>query len=99
MESNYDYLRCAIADDEHILEKPITLSCGHSVCRDCIRGPFPLCDICKIRNTLDFNNVNESVEIKNLLSMKFSELFQLISDRFNNSLKSLKGLFLKISKN
>jgi hypothetical protein len=95
MESNYDYLRCALADDEHILEKSITLSCGHSVCRECIPSDeIPVtCGICQIENAFDLTKANESVVIKNLLSMKFSELFQLISDRYKDSLKSFKGRF------
>jgi hypothetical protein len=96
MASNLSYncLRCAMADDEHILEKPITLSCGHSVCRECIPSDKMLtCGICEIKNTFDLTEANESVVINMLLSMNFSELFQLISDRFNDSLKLLNGRY------
>ena len=31
-----EILNCALSDDEHFFIKLIPLSCGHSVCQDCI---------------------------------------------------------------
>ena len=35
-EQLIDELKCALSDEEHFFIKPITLSCGHSACKNCI---------------------------------------------------------------
>jgi hypothetical protein len=78
-----------LADDKHILEKPITLSCGHSLCRECIPSDLILtCRICEIEIIFDLTKANESDMIfKKLLSMKFSQVFQLINlENINNNI-------------
>ena len=88
---------CAIANDKHFLEKPITLSCGHSICKECFTLPnqsqssFIKCGICDEINQTDLSKVKESFVIKKLFTSNLAELFSVLEERFYTSIESLKG--------
>ena len=59
-EENLESLTCAAAFDEHFIQQPLTISCGHSLCRSClssnINGENKLdikCNICKETNIIE----------------------------------------------
>lgn len=94
-------LSCAVSSDNHFIEKPIPLSCGHAICKKCI--PINdennieqiLCGICNKLNKSDLNVVEESLIIKNLVSLNLDKLFGMVKKRFEESLYELKGLLYK----
>jgi hypothetical protein len=51
---NIDYsdFYCALAEDQHFIETPISLSCGHSICKGCIPAVDQslVCKICNKQN-------------------------------------------------
>jgi hypothetical protein len=84
---------CAVAEDQHFIETPISLSCGHSICKDCAPlDPKLICKICNKQNLLlDLSVTEENLLIKKLISLKLDEFFQIINIRFRDSRESLKG--------
>ena len=45
---SYWNLQCCLTND-HIVEEPISLSCGHCICKVCVKEPFnPNCKICLV---------------------------------------------------
>jgi hypothetical protein len=91
----YSVFYCAIASDQHFLEKPLTLSCGHSICQQCIpnrSSPIVKCGICNEINHTDLTKVKESFVIKKLITVNLCELFGVLEERFYSSLESLKGI-------
>jgi phage FluMu protein Com len=103
-EENLESLTCAAAQDEHFIQQPLTISCGHSLCRSClvnIDGEKKLdvkCNICKETNIIEnLRQVKESIAAKKLFSIYIDDLFPIIQERFDSSLKDLKGLFYLFS--
>ena len=97
-EENLESLTCAAAMDEHFIQKPISISCGHSICRNCL--PFSeeknldmKCNICNEMNIIDnLRLVKESIPAKKLLTVYIDKLFPIVHERFDSSFKDLKGL-------
>jgi hypothetical protein len=93
---NIDYsdFYCALAEDQHFIEAPISLSCGHSICKDCIPAVDPsiVCKICNKQNIINLAVAEENLTINKLISLKLAELFQCINIRIRDSRESLKGL-------
>ena len=96
--SKYSVFYCAIANDKHFLEKPVTLSCGHSICKECFNVTdlsshlsVIKCGICDEINQTDLSKVKESFVIKKLFSTNLAELFSVLEERFYTSIESLKG--------
>jgi hypothetical protein len=90
LKNDFSILTCALSgEDKHFIEKPITLLCGHSICKQCIPTDSKI--LCTICGKVDLTPVNDSVLINTLLESNFLELFEIISVRFNDSLKLLKG--------
>ena len=91
--------KCALGyEDEHFIERPITLPCGHCSCFECIKRfkentslKEVKCDICGKLNSLE-NDYSDSILAQ---SLKESNLQPLIDDLLNqcketfNSLKSI----------
>lgn len=102
-------LQCGLSNDDHILMQPVSLSCGHSVCKKCIPLNFNYdgvetgcgtihneqinkCKLCGKQNTINLNQMNESQPVKQLLKLYLNDLFQMLEERFDESIKSLKGI-------
>lgn len=54
---------CAFANDDHFIEKPIELSCGHLICQKCIpkeNNEDLACQICGEKNEVDLNKAKKS---------------------------------------
>ena len=93
----YSVFYCALATDQHFLEKPITLSCGHSICQQCApikASAHVKCGICSEINHTELHKIKESFVIKKLLSSNLNDLFGILEERFYSSLDLLKGIKL-----
>jgi transcription elongation factor Elf1 len=84
---------CALALDKHFIENPVTLSCGHSICKLCVpkKTEVLVCKICGEKNEIDLNKVKESVGMKKLLSLNLCGMLQIILDRYNESVTNIEG--------
>ena len=84
---------CAISEDKHFVNKPITLSCGHNICKDCIpvNKENITCSICKKVTTKDLSNDFENSFFKIAFQSRISQLFAIIETSFTKSLSLYKG--------
>ena len=91
-------LQCSLATD-HVVKEPISLPCGHCVCKNC----FPdqtiiICKICSIETDkselLKVNRESDPIEniVKRPLSALFDDLEKQTTDR-TNSFKSCILIF------
>jgi hypothetical protein len=91
-------LECAInsslsTDLRHISINPIALSCGHTICKQCIpknKQELIVCCHCNISQQV-FNDQNESIPTKSLFNIFIDKMFEYIEDKFKKSLENLKG--------
>ena len=90
---DYSFLSCALAYDQHFLEKAIRLSCGHSTCQKCIpNNEDVICLICGQQNETDLTTEQEeSLVIRSMFSTNIDKLYEVLSDRFQDSVFSMKG--------
>ena len=89
-----DQIKCyKQIDNDHIVEEPIELNCGHSICKKCFMSDCKKrvnCAKCgEVTNILNYNN--ESVPIKLLVKSVLSELFQMIKTDTTEKLNILKS--------
>jgi hypothetical protein len=85
---------CVLNETKHIVERPITLACGHNACRDCI-GNMGLvkCIKCNQVDFIEINKLNENECIKSTISYFVNDLFQVIEGKFETVLSQLNGKF------
>lgn len=83
MEKMLNLIECSIADDRHIVEKPICLSCGHFICKKCIPS----------NNNYEFKCIKcDKVNKTNLNLCEVSELVQYsIESNLATLLKTING--------
>lgn len=88
-----DLIQCALSKDKHIVMNPIAMSCGHSVCKNCVPSEVHQrikCLNCSEVNENDLDKSKESLAAKRLFKLHINELFVLIEEKFENALHQLK---------
>lgn len=80
----------------HIVKNPISISCGHSICKECI----PLndshefnCRICNKRNTCTLVNLNESLAAIYVIKNSPNQIEKIIKNCANHFIDLLRGNF------
>ena len=88
-------LKCALSNEEHFLIKPVTLTCGHSVCQDCILEENTneiKCKICfLVSEQQDFSKFPVSKLDQQALSLYMCDIFQVLEKETTDRLNKLKG--------
>ena len=84
-------LICGIAKDDHFVQEPIDLKCGHSVCRSCLPTEENLSIECRCGVITDRNlrNEEESVTKKDFLKQQLKNLFEEIEKKTIHQLNNL----------
>ena len=88
MSDLFSDLKCGIASDNEI-ETPISLSCGHYICKTCVpNSTFIICKICSLIThwselQFDFESVPIKKRDKKCLSGLFDDLEKRATDEIN----------------
>lgn len=99
MMLNYflESIECANSHSfKHVVEKPIAIKCGHSICKSCIthfKEEFS-CFHCKKSFKLDTNlqEMDENVAAKYIIESSLKDLFSLLEERFKFILEDFKSM-------
>ena len=82
---------CSLESNNHFLNEPLELTCGHSACKQCIGKKKTLsCTKCQTINTDDGVFV-ESKASEVLIEMNVGDLLLKIEERFKISFESFKS--------
>jgi hypothetical protein len=73
---------CALADDDHLVKKPVNISCNHLICQKCIpkNNEDVICKICGELNEFDLSKAKLRCGFKSLLSMNFGQMLIKVKD-------------------
>ena len=86
---------CAISDEEHFLIKPISLTCGHSVCQKCIPDENIKeikCKICDTESKQDLKFSSVSKLAQQALHFAMGDIFNILEKETTDRLNELKGI-------
>ena len=90
--SEFSDLQCGLTND-HIVREPISLTCGHSICKKCVNDQVKIkCRICNEetdKSNLQMNK--ESVPIKNIIKRSLTGLFDDLEKRAIDGINSFKS--------
>ena len=92
--SEFSELQCGLTND-HIVREPISLVCGHCICKKCVSDVQEAkikCTICTeetYKSNLQINR--ESVPFENSIKMCLSGLFDDLERRATDGIHSLKS--------
>lgn len=95
-----DCFKCAFSyDEEHFIERPVGLPCGHCACLKCIQsikentGFVQIkCGLCDVLNSLDVNYC-ESALLQNLVKSNYQYLLKEIKTLYEETLRKFKSIF------
>ena len=78
-------LYCGLTND-HVVREPISLSCGHSICKQCVPNQVKIkCKICSTETDKSNIQINtESASIKSKIKSSLSGLFEELEKRATN---------------
>ena len=90
--SKFSDLKCGLTND-HVVKEPISLSCGHSICKKCVPNQAKIkCNICSEETDKSELRVDEgSVPIKRMKLSSLSELFDDLEKRATEEINSFKS--------
>ena len=92
--SELNDLQCGLSND-HVVKEPISLLCGHCICKQCvpdIQEAKIKCKICSIETNKSNLKINiESVPFKNSIKRRLSGLFDDLEKRTTDGIKSFKS--------
>lgn len=93
----FESLECGLSTHlKHISINPIAISCGHTVCKQCIPKNVEeniTCCHCNTSQKVPIDQ-NESLPTKSLFTVLIDKMFEYIEDKFKNSLENLKSNFI-----
>ena len=87
--------KCVISDDDHFSIKPISLTCGHSICQNCIPDGHSVgikCKICDLVSNQDLNQLKVSNEAQQAIQFNIGDEFQILEKETTDRLNELKGM-------
>jgi hypothetical protein len=93
---NLELFMCALPtkNKNHIYEEPLAMSCGHLICKRCLKESKDEIIKCYSCGTDNKNGLEDSkgVELaKQMIKIKIDNLAENVKIEFKNSLDSLKG--------
>ena len=52
MDELYQQIKCCLSDDEHFIDEPILIACGHNGCKKCIENLNEIQTSCRFCKTI-----------------------------------------------
>ena len=88
----YSELSCGLTND-HIVKEPISLVCGHCICKDCITDQLIIdCKMCGEKTPSAVLNIKmESKPIKKLIKSSIAGLFDDLEKRSAAGINTFKS--------
>lgn len=100
--ATYEEFECALSLDKHIVKEPISLQCGHCICKSCIplesNAKNNTCKVCGKVNDRDLTLDSESIAIKKAIKRNLYGLLSVIVKQLEKSIENLKCKNYKILK-
>ena len=97
---NLELIECACGGKEikHYLKCPITLQCGHAMCRECLdalldQNQTVKCGNCNTENEIKTNKINESHTLSKLIDFFLHDLIKSSESKFKNILNEANGKY------
>ena len=88
----YQSLICSLSNDQHIVEEPISLDCGHYICKKCISSEKKItCKACNQVTDRDLKNAKESIPSKVIIHHLLSQLFVELEKKTSEGVQNFKG--------
>ena len=82
---------CSLSKDKHLLEAPINLPCGHSVCKKCLpKHTSPKCKSCGDVANIDLSAFKESYFINLAIKSSLDHLFTIIKTKTVEQISMIK---------
>jgi hypothetical protein len=94
MNSNnlIENLKCALLNYDHIVQEPLSLNCGHCICKTCsVKENKFYCKICNKITDREMKDENESIVFNTIIYQYLPELFVELEKKASNRLKGFKG--------
>ena len=90
--SEFSHLQCGLTND-HIVREPISLTCGHSICKKCVNDQVKIqCRICNEETDKSNLQINkESVLVKNIIKRSLTGLFDDLEKRATGGINIFKS--------
>ena len=90
--SEFSDLQCGLTND-HIVREPISLECGHTICKKCVNDQVKIeCKICNEETDKSELRVDrESVPTKRMKLSSLSESFDDLEKRATDGINSYKS--------
>jgi hypothetical protein len=88
-----EMIKCAVSDDEHIYKEPVSLSCGHYICRSCIPASDDKisCRICGDENINNLRSSKVSAIAQFSIQSNLEKLISLTKQELRNFFQQLQG--------
>ena len=92
MNKVFSKLYCGLTND-HVVKEPISLSCGHCICEQCVPDQVKIkCKICSEETDKSKLEINkESIHIKTMIKSSISGLLEELEKRATNEINSFKS--------
>ena len=91
----YEKFQCSSSNNDHIVQEPISLNCGHCICKKCLlksknQDKF-ICNICNQVTEGKFIGDKESTLVKSMITHFLSQFFIELEKKTNEGVDKLKG--------
>ena len=92
---------CSLAENKHLIQIAISLSCGHHICKKCIpqnsNNSQIKCLKCGKINNIDLSKCEEADIIKALLESNIDTFYDSTCNSLNEEMKKYESMFFHIS--
>lgn len=87
---------CSVAEDGHILEAPVSMSCGHLICHSCTPQQTIVCLKCGQVNTREVRQSASSESIRRSIEASLDYLIANLNKSIEDELDKYQGIFKRL---